>query len=103
MLTSRIRVTPARIALTLAILAQTALLVLPGSGREAYRHHERMAAFMEWKQSGSATAKAKFDAECVLADRHEERKRFVLVGGFFLINGALCCVFWNYGMVKKPS
>ncbi len=95
------KVTPVRIVLIIAILVQIIFLVSPRSGADRYRLKERTAAFLEWKESGLAAAKAAFDAECALADKHEKLVGIMVISGFFLVNGTLCYFFWNFGAAKK--
>ncbi len=97
------KITPIRIVLMLALLLQIGVLLAPRSGPVTYRRREFEAAFLEWKQSGSPAAKAVFDAEAALAEKHEKMMRVLVVGGFILINGVLFCLFWNYKADSENS
>jgi hypothetical protein len=83
------------------ILVQLWFLLQPHMGPEPYRHKERMKAFADWKRLGTPNAKAAWHAEGDRLDQHLRLTSIVVTGGFLLINGVLCYVFWNCG--KKEA
>ena len=89
-----------RFFLIVALLVQVWFLIEPHMGPEPYRHRERMKAFADWKELGTPEAKATWDGEGDRLDRHLRLMSILIIGGFFLINGVLFYLFWNYG--KKP-
>src|SRR5260221_13887280 len=85
-----------RVLLVAAVLVQVWLLLYPHFGPQPYRHEQRMKAFVHWKEIGTSEAKAAFEAEERMLDTHLKVRSFLLIGGFFLLNGVLCYFFWNY-------
>jgi hypothetical protein len=92
-----VKATGIKVILVLVVLGQLAFLLAPHFGPDPYRRIERRDAFLAWKQLGTPEAKAAFDAECALADRHQRLTAFALIGGFLLADGLLCVAFWRFG------
>jgi hypothetical protein len=94
----------------IAIALFLEFLLIPASpwphgemGSVRYRHQERFAAFIDYRQHPSPATKATFDEEMRLLHEHEDWRPYLEWSLIMLANGACIYYFWGYGNLKTPA